>query len=194
MAKKSYFVTEEQPFMILQINLIGKKGVGKTTFIKSLYPRVKGPFEPNTGLTIGVNFYTYDLPVLLEGKEAFIRLSLWDLEGQERFKQMLSYYIYGAHGIFIVFDVSNLTSFNEIESQMEIIRKKFPIILLGNKKDKLGHFKNAKELATSLVKKYGLMGYYEISALQPKDTKQVFNVMIEALLKKFDKKKKNLDK
>lgn len=188
---ESCFAREEQPYLIFQINLIGKKGVGKTTLIKSLYPSDVSAFDPNTGFTIGVDFYTYDLPVLIEGKEAFIRLSLWDLEGQERFKNMFSYFIHGASGIFIVFDVSDFPSFNEIESQMELIREKcsknyVPIILLGNKIDKLEHFKNAKDLATSLVKKYGLVGYYEISSLQPKSTKQAFKVLVEALLKKFD--------
>jgi small GTP-binding protein len=180
---------EEQPYFIFQINLIGKDGVGKTTFIKSLYTADISAFDINTGSTIGVDFYTYDFPIILEGKESFVRIAFWDLK--DRFKRLFSYYLHGANGIFIVFDVSDLTSFHEIESQMEFIREKcpenrVPIILLGNKTDKLKHFKNAKDLATLLVKKYGLVGYYEISALQQKGTKQAFHALVEAILKKFD--------
>ena len=51
---------EEQPFIYFKIFLIGNKGVGKSTFIKSLFPSGFKTFDSNLELTIGVDFYSYD--------------------------------------------------------------------------------------------------------------------------------------
>ena len=37
---------------------------------------------------MGIDFYTYDIPIIVKGKEVFARLSVWDFGGQEQFKQM----------------------------------------------------------------------------------------------------------
>jgi len=101
------FEREEQPYYIFKICLLGQGGVGKTCIARRL---CFDTFDTNTRLTIGIDFYTYDLPILVDGNETFVRLSLWDFGGQEQFKQMFSYYIHGAMGIFMVFSLINLNS------------------------------------------------------------------------------------
>ncbi len=69
------FEREEQPYYIFKICLLGQGGVGKTCIARRL---CFNTFDANTRLTIGIDFYTYDLPILVEGDETFIRLSIWD--------------------------------------------------------------------------------------------------------------------
>jgi GTPase SAR1 family protein len=62
----------------------------------------------NTKLTIGIDFYSSSVPVIIDGEEEIIRLSIWDFGGQEQFKKMFLYYIGGANGIFTVFSLIDL--------------------------------------------------------------------------------------
>ena len=43
-----------------------------------------------------------------------VRIQIWDTAGQERFRNITNSYYKGAHGIAIVFDVTNRASFETI--------------------------------------------------------------------------------
>ena len=47
--------------------------------------------------------------VEIEGKK--LRLQIWDTAGQDRFRTITSTYYKGAHGIIIVYDVTDKESF-----------------------------------------------------------------------------------
>ena len=86
-----------------------------------------------------------------------------------------------------MFDVSDLNSLNEIDSWLSDIRKRcrdIPVMLLGNKSDLTDHLEPAKALAESIVKKYGLMGYYEISAKDSTNVELILITIAETILKK----------
>ena len=46
--------------------------------------------------------------------EAQVRIQIWDTAGQERFKNITNGYYRGAHGVAIVYDVTNLNSFETV--------------------------------------------------------------------------------
>ena len=168
--------------------LIGKKGVGKSTFAKSPY---FSRFIDND-LTTGIYYCLYDYSFDSGNKNKYVKLQFWSYNPESRFKEFFSYYITGSNAIFIMFDVSDLTSLNEIDSWMEVIREPYkleyniPIMLLGNKADLTEHLGPAKALADALVKKYGLMGYYEISASKSKNIELILATIAETLLKKLN--------
>ena len=175
---------------IIKIYLIGKKGVGKSAFINSLYPHVTRASGANTKLTIGVDLLRYDYPIKSRNKNEFITFQIWVSTLDRRFELLEYNYLTGSKVILIMFDISNLTSLNGIDSWMEVIRKRFPkynipIMLLGNKADLMDHLEPVKALADSLVKKHGLMGYYEISALKSKNTELILATMAETILQKY---------
>ena len=174
------------PTYLFKTFLIGKKGVGKSTFVKS--PYFSG-FDDDNGLTTGVYFRLYDYSLNSSNKDEFGRFSVWVYNPESLFKEMFSNYLTGSQAIFIMFDVSDLTSLKGIDSWMGVIRKRcynVPIMLLGNKADLMEHLERAKALADSIVKKHGLMGYYEISALKSKNIELILATMAETILQKYN--------
>jgi len=127
---------KSQPAYIFKICLLGAGAVGKTCIARRL---CFNSFDANTKLTIGIEFYTYDLPIIINEKENFIRLSIWDFGGQEQFKRLFTYYIKGANGIFMVFELINLQSLVNLDWWYERLVEQnvddTPKILLGTKQD-----------------------------------------------------------
>jgi len=173
-----------------KIYLIGKKGVGKSTFINSLNPPVPKAFGMNTEPTLGVELFRYDYPIKSSNKNEVIIFNIWVSDLDRRFELLKYQYLTGSEVILIMFDISDLTSLNGIDSWMKGIGIRFPnytipIMLLGNKTDLISHLKPAKALAGATVKEFGLMGYYEISALKSKNIEPTLKAMTNFLLKKY---------
>ncbi len=121
---------------IFKITLIGSGGVGKTCIARRL---CFNTFDMNTQLTVGIDFYTHDLPVIIKGDKALVRLSIWDFGGQEQFKSLFKYYINGANGIFLVFDLLSMESLIKLDwwydRLVENNLQDHPKILIGTKFD-----------------------------------------------------------
>ncbi len=130
------FQEEKNPIYVFKICLIGSGGVGKTCIAKRL---CFDSFDANTQLTIGIDFYTYEIPIIVKGNEAFVRLTIWDFGGQEQFKKLFSYYIDGANGIFLVFDLTNMETLTRLNWWYEQLilhnLQERPKILIGTKTD-----------------------------------------------------------
>ena len=185
---------EEQPYYIFKICLLGKGGVGKTCIARRL---CFDTFDANTRLTIGIDFYTYDLPILVDGDETFIRLSLWDFGGQEQFKQMFSYYIHGANGIFMVFSLFNLNdSLLGLDWWYEHLFKqnqsKTPKLLIGCKSDLVKNLKKVDELVIERFRsQHDNVEFFKSSAKKNHNVKEIFVEMTKNILDthsfKYDK-------
>jgi small GTP-binding protein len=94
-----------KPAYIFKITILGQERVGKTCIARRL---CFNTFDVNTKETLGIEFYTKDIPIIIDGEESFVRLSIWDFGGREQFKKLFPYYINGANGIFMVFDLIDL--------------------------------------------------------------------------------------
>jgi len=126
--------------------------------------------------TIGVDFKIRSIE--LEGKT--VKLQIWDTAGQERFRTITSSYYRGAHGIIIVYDVTDKESFQNIQHWLQEIDKYanegVMKLLVGNKSDlqskKVVSYDEAKELADSLG-----IGFIETSAKNAHNVEQAFTKM-----------------
>lgn len=126
--------------------------------------------------TIGVDFKIRTLD--LDGKT--VKLQIWDTAGQERFRTITSSYYRGAHGIIIVYDVTDRQSFLDVEHWLKEIDKyanaNVNKLLVGNKSDlqskKVVTYEEAKEFAD----KHGLK-FLESSAKNSHNVEQSFQAM-----------------
>ena len=75
--------------------------------------------------------------IQLDGKT--IKLQIWDTAGQERFRTITSSYYRGAHGIIVVYDITNMDSFKNVKRWLTEIdkyaRDNVSKLLVGNKMD-----------------------------------------------------------
>ena len=188
------FEPEIQPYYIFKICLLGQGGVGKTCIARRL---CFDSFDANTRLTIGIDFYTYDLPIIVDGKETYVRLSLWDFGGQEQFKQMFSYYINGANGIFMLFSLFNLNNtllgldwwYEHLAKQNQ---SKTPKLLIGCKSDLTKKLEKVDELVIeSFRKKHDNVDFFRTSAKKNDNIRTIFVEMTKIILDthgfKYDK-------
>ena len=144
----------------------------------------------NTQLTVGIDFYTFDIPLIIKGEESFVRLSIWDFGGQEQFKTLFKYYINGANGIFLVFDLLRMESLIKLDWWYDkIIKHRLddsPKILIGTKLDlaqQEKQYKVDKLIVEQFLKRHDEKDYIETSS---KDDVNIQNVFIEIVKKILD--------
>jgi small GTP-binding protein len=159
--------------------VLGDHEVGKTSIIRRF---VENSFLDKYRATIGLNILSHDF-------EAFgnkISIMLWDIGAQKFFKRYRKTYYNGAQAAFIVFDMTNRESFNNLtfwyNELMEFIEyKDLPIIIVGNKTDldeqRVVTQEEGIQLATDLSKLSGLAesttlsDYSDLSDLSASQTK-----------------------
>ncbi|ELQ35884.1 GTP-binding protein ypt1 [Pyricularia oryzae Y34] len=114
----------------------------------------------------------------LDGKT--VKLQIWDTAGQERFRTITSSYYRGAHGICVVYDVTDMDSFNNVKQWLQEIDRYATEgvnkLLVGNKSDmadkKVVDYTVAKEFADSLG-----IPFLETSAKNANNVEQAFLTM-----------------
>lgn len=175
---------EKKPTYIFKLCLIGNGGVGKTCIARRL---CFDTFDANTKLTIGIDFYTYDLPIIIKGEENFVRLSIWDFGGQEQFKKMFSYYIHGANGIYLVFSLYNLNStllgldwWND--HLFKLNHQNTPKILVGCKLDLVELEKVNELVIENFRKKHNTIPFHKTSSKENVNIRKIFVEMTKTIL------------
>jgi len=112
--------------------LIGDSGVGKSCLLLRF---ADDKWTDSYISTIGVDFKIRTIE--LDSKT--IKLQIWDTAGQERFRTISSTYYRGAHGIIVVYDVTNKQSFENVQRWLTEIdkyaRENVNKLLVGNKAD-----------------------------------------------------------
>ncbi len=125
-------MAEENYDFIFKVLLLGNSDVGKSSLLLRYVDSVwSDTFVP----TIGVDFKVKTIEI--DGKK--VKLQIWDTAGQERFRTVVSTYFRGAHGIFLIYDITNRDSFKNLENWLIEIEKNASEnvlkILIGNKND-----------------------------------------------------------
>merc|ERR1711898_6342 len=96
---------------LFKLLLIGDSGVGKSCLLLRF---ADDTYSESYISTIGVDFKIRTIEH--DGKR--IKLQIWDTAGQERFRTITSSYYRGAHGIIVVYDVTELDTFHAVERWM----------------------------------------------------------------------------
>ncbi|NHI93441.1 MAG: GTP-binding protein [Candidatus Lokiarchaeota archaeon] len=161
-----------------KVILIGDGEVGKTSLIKRY---VFNEFLTDYKATIGSNLYVKDIKY----KDKDVKLTIWDIAGQQKWEIMRPVYYRGAHGVLAVYDVTNEESYKNLLTrwldELKILKKTFKTIVIGNKID-LGDKIFAKD--EELKEKFNFLAHIKASAKEGDNVEEAFRVLVEKLVEK----------
>ena len=160
--------------MIFKIVLIGDSSVGKTNILSKY---LSDEFDPDSKATVGVEFGTKNLKI----ENNIVKVQIWDTAGQERYRSRTSAYYKGAKGAFIVYDITNKKSFDNLDKWILDLKTngddKLSVILLGNKSD----LEDKRVISTEEGKKKAELNkfsFMETSALNGNNIEKAFTELI----------------
>jgi small GTP-binding protein len=114
-----------------KIIVCGDPSVGKTSTILKYTNQA---FKRTYMSTLGVNLTERSLP---SGNKS-VNFIIWDIAGQAKFSSFRKQFYNGAHGVILVYDMTDLATFHNIKGWYKDIKNvvgDVPVIILGNKKD-----------------------------------------------------------
>ncbi|TKR96831.1 hypothetical protein L596_010793 [Steinernema carpocapsae] len=178
MARKYY----DQLYKLL---LIGDSAVGKTSLLLRFSDDL---FTPVLGATIGIDFKIKTIE--MGGQK--VKLQIWDTAGQERFETITTSYYRGSDGILLVYDITNPTSFQNVEKWLRYIQQyaddQVEKVLVGNKCDLVDMRNVSKERGQEIAQHFGIR-FIETSAKANLNVDKAFFDMAEILLKRSAQRK-----
>jgi len=116
---------------VFKVIVAGDGGVGKTSLIRRY---CSGKFQESRVMTIGVDFQTQ----VVEINKKPVKLSIWDIAGQERFGSFRASFYRGAKAVALVYDVTDPVSLTSLPNWHTEIARVVPgvrFLVVGNKVD-----------------------------------------------------------
>lgn len=119
----------------VKVLLLGDSGVGKSSIIQRWFSNT---FCPSLVSTLGVDLKSKRLHV----DDKVVQVQVWDTAGQQAFHKITASYYKGSNAILLVYDISDRSTFTNIEYWMKSIKgrasENVKVALLGNKMDLRG--------------------------------------------------------
>ena len=165
---------------VICIMTLGISSVGKTSFILRF---TENSFQNLFYSTVGIDCKAK----IIEIKNIKYKLLFYDTAGQERFKSLAPNLIKKAHGIIIMYDITNKSSFDSIPEILKDIKEEkgndFPMILIGNKIDLEQDREIKKEQGKDLASKNGIE-FFEISNKEGINIQEAGFAIVNKILEK----------
>jgi small GTP-binding protein len=172
------------PDYLFKVLLIGHNDSGK---ISRLEHFGNSWFKTNTKLSIGISFEIKEIKI----ENLYIKLQIWDLATQDRWRIMVPYYSRGALGAIFMFEISDSETLDNLSEWVQIIRDNtpnIPIILMGNYDDLNDLRQISEEEGLEFVKSEGMDGYFECNILTGENLDNVFESLIRMIIKQYENK------
>ena len=116
---------------LFKIIMAGESGVGKTAVIRRF---CESAFETTQEKPKGIDFQVKQVDL----SEGSVKLSIWEMVGNDRFSVVRTSFYRGAHAAALVYDVSQSQTFIELRKWHEEISSicpDIPFVVVGNKTD-----------------------------------------------------------
>lgn len=184
--------------------LLGDTSVGKTCLFKKI---TTGTFIDKNVSTVGIDRRTITIKCDIDDgngnvKSKKIKVNLTDTAGQERFKAITKSYYKGSDAALLLYDITDIKSFEHIKEWVESIRNslskndnKYTIFLIGTKIDLVENGKRKRQIeleeAKNKCKEYDMIWGGECSnkTFTDEQYKEIFKDFIKIIYDKIGFKK-----
>jgi small GTP-binding protein len=159
-----------QKIPVFKVVIAGDGNVGKTSLVRRY---CEGKFEASRVATIGVDFQTK----VVELPSGSVKLSIWDMAGQDRFAVVRSGFYRGSLATALVYDVTDPVSLEDLGKWYQEIVDITPgqkFLVVGNKVD-LERVSQA-EVASAFAARIAAP-YLETSALTGDGVSEMFQTL-----------------
>ena len=157
----------------VKVVIVGRSQVGKTSVATVA---TQGDLLDQVLPTVAASFLLKDVTY----NDTSITLQLWDTAGQEKYKSMTPLYFRGAKIAIVVFSLTDLQSFQDIDDWIKSVKasseEETLFFIVGNKADLVNERQVNREQALYKAKQYQAL-YFETSAI----TKQGVNELFDAV-------------
>jgi len=155
--------------------------------IQMLNTDIFAEFEKDIS-TMGVDFLIKNLKIGEDG----IKIIVWDIGGQNQWREKLHLYLQGSDGAIIVMDLTRKKTLDGLDYWLEAIEKylkveNFPIVLVGNKVDLV----EQRKITSEALKSASKFPVFETSAKTGETVEDMFISVAERVLVNKKKMKKN---
>jgi small GTP-binding protein len=171
-----------------KVILLGQGGVGKTSVIRRF---VEQAFSHDYKTTVGSNFLLKRLQL---DSETRMTMQIWDLSGQDSFRNIRTQYFLHSHGGIMVYDLTRPETLESLDKWHFDFTEKagdVPLMLFGNKVDlsearavrpDAGRNKAAQFNAT----------YFETSALDGTNVQEAFTQLANQIIAHIDARRSKI--
>jgi len=149
-----------EKFARYKMVLFGDGGVGKTSLVERF---INDKFEENYICTLGYNVYEKQIA----HENSVISFMIWDIGGQEKFRNLRQKYAEGADVAFLVYNITDQTSFLNIlnwKADLTEFTGGIPFILIGTKADLGSKRQISQAEGKKLASEIGALDFFETSA------------------------------
>jgi len=157
---------------VLKILLVGDSAVGKTSLLCQFADSI---FSEEAAAAIEVDFPNKLKEITLNRSK--VKVQVWDTAGQEKFRTITASYYRGAHGIIIVYDITNKESFKNVKHWIRDVElyasENVNRMVVGNKADLLNR-QVKKEEGKAVADDLGVP-FMETSAKDGMNVQEAFN-------------------
>ena len=165
----------------LKILGLGDSIVGQTCILRRY---IENKYEKNYLSTIGIDFKKKNINL----NKGIIKLTIWETEGQERFRSIITNYLKGPDALILIYDVTNKSSYDSLNGWVNFIKHgreestiTIPVILVGNKIDLEYPRKVTREEGYKFANENGFL-FVECSAKTGENINDIFNKLVLAIL------------
>uniref|UniRef100_A0A7S1K9T6 Uncharacterized protein n=1 Tax=Vitrella brassicaformis TaxID=1169539 RepID=A0A7S1K9T6_9ALVE len=134
---------QDPEYLQYKVIILGDGAVGKTSLATRF---TEDQFSKSYKQTVGLDFF---IKRLVLKNDINTCLQIWDIGGQSIGSKMIGNYIFGAHAVVLVYDITNIQTFQNLDDWFSLVQRTFQgqpmpkCVLVGNKMD-LTHLRSVK--------------------------------------------------
>ena len=170
---------------VYKVLLLGDSTVGKTCFLLRYCDKT---FEDAHMATVGLD---YRLKSVVLKNEKNVKLQIWDTAGQDRFRAITKNYYKGANGIILIYDVTNLQSYENVKNWIAQIKESASqnviVYLVGNKIDVKEEDRCVKTEDGKKISEEFNLPFFESSAKLGININEIFEKIVEKIDEVYSK-------